>query len=100
MDGIIKDIVHFLVGSILTAASAYAYQVRRENSALKTGLQALLRDRLIQSHDHFCALGHIPVYARQSIENCYQAYKGLGADGVIDDIMAEIRALPIVNKKG
>lgn len=37
-------------------------------------------------------------YAKDSIVSCYESYENLGANGVIDDLMAEIKALP--NYKG
>ncbi len=71
----------------------------KRQDAIQTGLQALLRDRIIQVYNHYVTEKKwIPIYAKDSIVSCYESYENLGANGVIDDLMAEIKALP--NYKG
>jgi hypothetical protein len=36
----------------------------------------------------------IPIYAKESLVASYESYEALGANGVIDDLMAELNALP------
>ena len=68
---------------------------KKRQNALQTGLQALLRDRIIQSYNHYVTEKKwIPIYAKDSLVSCYESYENLGANGVIDDLMAEIKALP------
>ena len=67
---------------------------KRENDALKEGMQALLRDRIIQAYNHYSDKGWIPIYAMESIEACYASYEELGENGVIDNLMRQLRELP------
>lgn len=76
------------------------FQIRKKRrAALNKGVQALLRDRIIQSYNHYVKEKKwIPIYAKESLVASYESYEALGANGVIDDLMAEIKALP--NYKG
>ena len=52
-----------------------------QNKAIKEGLQAILRDRLLQAYKYYEEKG-------------YQQYHTLGANGVMDDIRGKFLALP------
>ena len=55
----------------------------------------MLRDRIIQAYNHYVKEKKwIPIYAKESLLASYESYEALGANGVIDDLMAEINALP------
>lgn len=62
--------------------------------ALERGVQAILRDRLYQSYNHFVDKGYAPLYARENFENMYQQYHNLGKNGVMDDVHARFFELP------
>ena len=67
---------------------------KKENDALKAGVQALLRDRIIQAYNHYVQdRGWIPIYAKESIDACYKSYEALGDNGVIDNLMEQINEL-------
>ena len=68
---------------------------KRKRNALRSGVQALLRDRIIQAYNHYVKEKKwIPIYAKESLVASYESYEALGANGDIDDLMAEINALP------
>lgn len=96
---LLHQAVAYIFGAILTGIGGWAVFQWRKINAVQIGLQALLRDRLIQGHDFYTEKGYMPVYARTNFENCYQAYKGLGADGVIDDIVSAVKKLPTTKAK-
>lgn len=62
--------------------------------AIKIGLQAVLRDRLICSYQHCLKAGGATYTERMNFENLYTQYHALGANGVMDDIHAKFLALP------
>lgn len=76
-------------------AAYYDVQTKeKQNDALKAGLQALLRDRIIQAYNHYVQdKGWIPIYAKESIDACYKSYEALGDNGVIDNLMQQINEL-------
>lgn len=94
LDKFLGQIINALCGAIIAYLIAVIRQKNKENNALKEGMQALLRDRIIQCYNHYSDKGWIPIYAMESIEACYKSYEELGQNGVIDNLMKQLRALP------
>ena len=63
--------------------------------AVKKGVQALLRDRLIQGYKFYSHQGFADVDDRSNLENVYVQYHALGANGVMDDLRKKFLELPI-----
>ena len=68
-----------------------------QTRAVKRGIQALLRDRLIQGYKYYSHQGFAEIDDRSNLENVYQQYHALGANGVMDDLRNKFLALPIEN---
>lgn len=94
LDKLLGQIFNALAGAIITLLWTMLRAKKRENDALKEGMQALLRDRIIQAYNHYSDKGWIPIYAMESIEACYKSYEELGENGVIDNLMRQLRELP------
>ena len=71
-------------------------RVESQNQATMLGVQALLRDRLLQAFDHYLARGWIGADDRSNIENMYKQYEALGENNVISDLYDKGRALPAI----
>lgn len=69
-------------------------ETERENQATKEGLQALLRDGVINRYDKYMARGYILVRELENVESMYNAYHTLGGNGTITQLMKELRELP------
>lgn len=65
-----------------------------KNTAVELGVQALLRDRMIDNYNRYSEKGYAPIYVRDSFENCYQQYHALGGNGVMKDIRDKFMSLP------
>jgi hypothetical protein len=80
--------------------SGMAYFVKRinkkvdEQESLKLGVQALLRDRIIQSYNHHCERGFCPIYARENLDELAKQYYNLGGNGVVHKLMDLVSSLP------
>lgn len=101
IDWVTKYWMEWLFGLVIALATgAYTRLSRRikadhaKDLALEDGMQALLRDRIIESCDHYITKGYAPVYARESIESMYAAYHGLGGDGIVTDMVNRVMRLP------
>lgn len=64
--------------------------------AVKRGIQALLRDRLLQGYKFYRSQGWADEDDRLNLENVYQQYHALGQNGVMDDLRAKFLSLPVV----
>lgn len=67
---------------------------KKETTALKLGVQALLRDRLLQGYKHYSAKGYADVDDRMNWMNLYEQYHNLGKNGVMDDTKDKFLKLP------
>lgn len=66
-----------------------------QTRAVKKGVQALLRDRLIQGYRYYGEQGWADVNDRSNLENVYQQYHALGANGVMDNLRERFLELPL-----
>ena len=66
----------------------------QESEAIKLGVQALLRDRLIAEYNKYSEKGYAPIYARDNFDNMWNQYHNLGKNGVMDDIHEKFMELP------
>lgn len=71
-------------------------RVEAQNRATMLGVQALLRDRLLQAFNHYLARGWISASERDNVDNMYVQYESLGENNVISDIYNQVRALPSI----
>ena len=71
-------------------------RVEAQNAATMLGVQALLRDRLVQAFEFYLARGWIGTGERDIVENIYTQYEALGPNNVISDIYNQVRALPSI----
>ena len=70
-------------------------EMERQNKAIMLGVQAILRDRLLQGYRHYIDKGFDEYDDRENIENIYTQYHALGANGVMDDMREKFRSLPM-----
>lgn len=95
----IEKLVLVALSAIVSAATGYIIsklkQLSAANCAQRTGLQTLLRDRIISAYNLYVVdKKWIPIYAKEAINACFLAYENLGENGVMNDLMAQINALP------
>lgn len=101
IESTIQTIINIIAGAVISYMFALYRAKKRENDALRAGVQALLRDRIIQAYNHYaCEKGWIPIYAKESIDACYRSYEALGDNGVIDSLMEQLNELPNYNLNG
>ncbi|EOS74539.1 hypothetical protein C817_04597 [Dorea sp. 5-2] len=68
---------------------------KRDRDANGKGTMLLLRVQLIEYHDRYVALGHIPSYALENCIEMYEAYHELGGNGMVTEMYKEILELEI-----
>ena len=67
---------------------------RAEDEALKEGVQALLRDRIIHSYNKYTELKYCPIYAKENVQRMYKPYHELGGNDIATDMVLEMEKLP------
>ena len=89
----------FLGVPSMLSALVWLYRIvikqNEQYTALKMGLQAMLRGQMINDYNHWSEKGYAPIYARENFENLWQQYHSLGANGVMNDIHSKFHNLPM-----
>lgn len=76
-------------------------ELEKQNKAIAAGVQALLRDRLLQGYKHYFEKGWADYNDRDNMENIYTQYHSLGQNGVMDEMRHKFLQLPLYeNKEG
>ena len=99
---LISGIVLIVINRSLKKRDAKQEEIRkqnaereRQNKAIMLGVQAILRDRLLQGYRHYIDKGFAEYDDRENMENIYTQYHALGANGVMDDMREKFRSLPM-----
>ena len=71
---------------------------RKDNSAVREGMQALLRDRIIHSYNKYTEQEYCPIYAKENVKRMYAPYHELGGNDVATELMEKILELPTEKK--
>ena len=83
-----------VVGGIFKYLHSMVKKTAADTTAVKTGIQALLRSQMIADFNKYSEKGYAPIYARDSFENCWKQYHSLGVNGVMDDLHDKFLELP------
>lgn len=67
--------------------------------ALQLGVQALLRNKLLEIYYNCNNKGYADINERTNFENIFVQYERLGPNGVIDDVRNKFLKLPILEKE-
>lgn len=87
----IPSILSAIIGYLI----AHMKEAGKEIKAIKSGLQAILRDRLEQAYNSAASRKWVSLRDRENWENMYQQYHNLGANGVMDDVRTKYLSLPL-----
>lgn len=80
--GIIAGLFGFIIAQV------------KQNNAIKLGLQAILRDRLLQAYEHYGHRGWANYDEKQNVLNLYTQYEVLGPNGIMERKHNAFLALP------
>lgn len=91
-----------VIFGIITAGFGVGYKclARRlkdgneKQEAVEKGIQALLRDRIIQVYNRYNDKGFCPIYALENAEALFVQYQALGGNGTITELMEKLRKMP------
>ena len=78
---------------VRTAEANQATQ-QAQAEAIMLGVQALLRDRLLQAYRHYAHQGYAGYDDKQNVVNIYTQYEALGPNSVMDGYHAKFMELP------
>lgn len=87
-----------VIFSVVLAGFGLAYRALakrvKEQDAIKQGIVALLRDRIIQAYNHYMDKGYCPIYAQDNLHMLFEQYHSLGGNGTVTNLVGELKKLP------
>lgn len=90
LDLILKWLIPFVCGGIVTLISTLFVKVR----AISNGLQCLLRAEIINAHEKYADKRYCPIYAKEALTRAYKAYHALHGNDVATELYHACMALP------
>lgn len=91
---VISCLISFFLGGGLACLSARWKGGFKREQALQEGVKSLLRSQLIDYHEKYVERGSCPIYVKESARRSYEAYHGLGGNGVVTKLFEDLMALP------
>lgn len=90
-----STVLAFIIGVLLTYFSTRWSKIFRKIDALEFGVQALLRDRMLQVYSYYKETGKpVPLREVESFEAMYSAYTDNEGNSFIPNIHKEFMELP------
>jgi hypothetical protein len=93
----IETLFTLIIAGLITGYKKLAYNISvkfKEQDAIKLGIQALLRDRIVQCYNHYMEKGCCPIYAMDNINALYSQYHALGGNGTVTELVERLRDMP------
>ncbi len=89
----IQALFSFVIAGLVAVYRKLACKMK-EQDAIKLGIQALLRDRIIQSYNHYMEKECCPIYALENVIALYVQYNALGGNGAVTELIEKLKDLP------
>lgn len=70
-----------------------------KNKAIDKGVEALLRNGIVQTYNKWSERGYCPIYARENATRMYEPYHILGGNDVATDLIEDLKGLPTEPQK-
>lgn len=94
MSELIKWVSEYWLAVLFGGISTWCATLVAQNRAVKAGMRALLRDRIIQSYNYRVDQGFCPIYALTSILDMYEQYKALKGNHGVAELVEKLKELP------
>ena len=89
-----STIIAFLLGSVLTYFATRWSRILKKIDKLEFGVQALLRDRMLQMYSYYKEKGKpVPLREVESFEAMYSAYRENEGNSFMPDVRKEFMEL-------
>lgn len=90
-----------IIGAGVIAGFRVLYKRQKEaetrQAALESGMQAILRDRILTSYYHYHEKGKITLHGLENVEAMYASYHDLGGNGTMTHLVEVMRELEVID---
>lgn len=97
------SIISTIITVVAAPAVGYLYkkykQADARQKAVELGVQALLRDRIVQSYYHYEERGWITLHGLENVNAMYKEYHALGGNSTVTALVNTIHELEVRDDK-
>lgn len=97
------SIISTIITVVAVPAVGYLYKKHKQadarQKAVELGVQALLRDRIVQSYYHCEERGWITLHGLENVNAMYKEYHALGGNGTVTALVNTIHELEVRDDK-
>lgn len=97
------SIISTIITVVAVPAIGYLYKKHKQadarQKAVELGVQALLRDRIVQYYYHYEERGWITLHGFENVNAMYKEYHALGGNGTVTSLVNSIRELDVRDDK-
>jgi hypothetical protein len=91
-----------LIGTGIIAGFRVLYKRQKaaeiRQTALESGVQAILRDRILTSYYHYHEKGKITLHGLENVEAMYRSYHDLGGNGTMTHLVEVMREMEVIDE--
>lgn len=91
----IPTIISTIVGGLIGYISQRSKNDKKDRETTRQGIQALLRNALLQDGERFIKAGYADNEHKQNYDNMFNCYHNLGKNGVMNNLHDQVMLLPI-----
>lgn len=95
MEQVIDAAIQWGVPTICAALLALTGWLYAQFKALKMGMQAMMRDRIVQAYYHYIDRGWITLHGLENVEKLYIEYHRLGGNGMVTKLVEDLREMQV-----
>lgn len=92
---ILSAVVVAVIGSGGTTAIVQHFLAKTKPDPMRDGVKLLMQDKIEQLGMVYCQHGEITWAQKKYIHACYNAYKSMGGNGDVEELMQDIDALKV-----
>ena len=91
-----------ILGASIIAGFRVLYKrqkkAEKRQEALESGMQAILRDRILTSYYHYHERGNITVHGLENVNLMYESYHALGGNGTMTTLVNAMREMEVIDE--
>ena len=98
---ILENWIEWLMLGVFSAVSLWHRKVMKaisddkaKGKAVAQGVEALLRDRIIDCYNKYEKKGICPIYAKENVKRLYAPYHELGGNDVATELVEQLLEMP------
>lgn len=91
---VVSGVILIFCTRIINKARSDKEAEAKKSQAIANGVEALLRESIINTYNKYSEKGYCPVYAKESLKRAYSAYHGLDGNDVATGLYHKCLNMP------